>query len=84
MTILVPKPSRVARLERWIPFNGLSLGTITNGRLSLRQTSADLRIRLSDIPLTIAETVAILPGTITIPRPGKVPLAIGACKSPMA
>ena len=71
-------------LPRWIAFKGDSLGTTTNGRLSFRQTSAALLIRLSDKPFDTADIVAILEGTITMPVVGYVPLAIGALKSPMA
>ena len=53
------------------------------GRLSLRQTSAARRSRLSARPPAIAAAVAMLHGTTVMPRVAKVPLAMGAFNSPI-
>ena len=82
--MVTPKIDRSLMLPKWIALRGDSLGTITRGRLSFRQTSAALLSKLFDMPVDIAEIVPILAGTTTIPSDGCDPLAIGAAKSPMA
>ena len=69
--------------SRWMALTGVSLGTSTSGLFSFKQTSAALRIRLSERPWAMAATVAMLQGTIAIPRVGNVPLEMGALNSPL-
>ena len=80
--MVTPRRASEAMFSRWMAFSGVSRGTSTSGRLSLKHTSAARRSKLSDRPCAMAATVAMLHGTTTIPRVGNVPLAMGAFKSP--
>ena len=60
--------------------SGVSRGTTTSFRLSLRCTSAARWMRFSPIEWATAESVLPLHGQITMPAVRNEPLAIGAIR----
>ena len=80
-TILAPIRASFSMFSKWISLKGVSRGTSTRVRRSLRMTSAHRSRRLPEFPAAMRERVPMLQGQITMASGAFEPLATGARKS---